>query len=180
MTTAEATVEKPSLEPEEMDEILEAIEEAELAVRHKEFELHQAKDVVKMCKAAMDDAVLRLRELCRARYADEERPLLNMANGESSNPERWRTVAVTELKIPNGIITKLHEAKITTIGDLADWGEGGNLLTDIPGVGPSKAEAIEEAMTEFWSDNPDLASARDESKEDDSDGDGEEEDDEEQ
>lgn len=162
---AEELVDEQDVEETEVDEvqadadcILTQIEKAEQEVRCKEFDLHEAKEMVRHRKGAYEDAVLRLRELCRARMNDADRPLLAAMEGTDVD---WRAIAVSELEIPNGTMVKLHEAKITTMGELADWTAEGNLLTDIPGIGGAKAEQLEEATMAFWQRNPALADSRD-------------------
>jgi hypothetical protein len=67
----------------------------------------------------------------------------------------WRTVKLSTLFEQKGIVKKLLEAKLVTVGDLADYtAKGERLLIDIPGIGPGMAEKIERRMEDFWIDNP--------------------------
>ena len=81
---------------------------------------------------------------------------------------------VTSIRDPQ---SRSSDAAITT-GDIADWSDKHKkMLTDVPGIGPAKAEQIDEILNGFWkilNETPE-----DEGKED-ADGDaGEDEDDEE-
>jgi ERCC4-type nuclease len=71
--------------------------------------------------------------------------------------DSWRVVPFTLLNLPQAIVEKLYEAELATVGQLADWTAAGRELTDIPGIGPAKAEKIEEAMEAFWSVRTDSA-----------------------
>lgn len=70
--------------------------------------------------------------------------------GDPDDDESWRDVEVGELKIPTGIVDKLIEAELETVGKLANWTASWKLLTDIGGIGQAKAEKIEQALVEFW------------------------------
>jgi hypothetical protein len=68
----------------------------------------------------------------------------------------WRNVKIDTLFEQKSIVKKLHEAKIKTVGDLADFtASGEKQITDIPGIGPGLAEKIENRMEDFWTDNKD-------------------------
>lgn len=74
----------------------------------------------------------------------------------------WRHTNLDLLFDPAKTIRKaLAEANINTVGQLADYTATDKRLTDITGIGPGKAEEIEERMVQFFADNPDAA---DESK----------------
>lgn len=79
----------------------------------------------------------------------------DQASGETeteADDESWKAVEIGELDVPDGILNKLIEAEIETIGDLANWNESGKLLTDIEGIGQAKAEKIEAALDKFWAE----------------------------
>ena len=48
----------------------------------------------------------------------------------------------------------MHAAGIDTVGQLADYSASEKRLTDVAGIGPGKAQAIEDRLLEFWQDNP--------------------------
>jgi hypothetical protein len=56
---------------------------------------------------------------------------------------------LAQFGLPGPIVGLLVEAGLTTIGGVADW-TAGKPLTDIPGVGPTKAEKIADALEGFW------------------------------
>lgn len=63
----------------------------------------------------------------------------------------WRDVPLGELFDPTkGIWKSLAQADLATVGDLADYTATDKRLTDIEGIGPGKAQEIEDTMLEFW------------------------------
>lgn len=64
----------------------------------------------------------------------------------------WRRHPVAELGLPDGVVAILCEAGLDTVGALADWTAAGKELTEIPHVGPAKAEAVREALERFWAE----------------------------
>lgn len=68
----------------------------------------------------------------------------------------WREVPLTDLFDPTQATWKsLAKAEITTVGELADYTASNKQLVDIEGIGPGKAQAIEDTLLEFWRDNAD-------------------------
>lgn len=60
-------------------------------------------------------------------------------------------------KLFKGAIRKsLAAAGLNTVGDLSNYTASERRLTDIDGIGPGKAEQIENRMMQFWEDNPDV------------------------
>jgi len=68
--------------------------------------------------------------------------------------EAWKQVGLDSLGITGKLAETLTEAGLSTLGKIADYTASGKQLTDIDGVGPAKAEKIEEACTEYWAANP--------------------------
>lgn len=91
---------------------------------------------------------------------DEEYPLFDrkaqdagVVADPSEGDQSWRSASILELGgygLTPAVIVKLGEDGIGTMGTLADHTNSGKLLTDIPGVGRAKAEAIEAALEGFW------------------------------
>lgn len=72
----------------------------------------------------------------------------------------WANHSLDELFDPEKTIRKaLANADIDTVGQLADYSATGKRLTDIAGIGPGKAQEIEDVMLEFWKKNPEPAKA---------------------
>lgn len=68
----------------------------------------------------------------------------------------WRETSLDELFDPAKTLRKaLAEAGLDTVGQLADYSATEKRLTDIPGIGPGKAQEIEDRMMSFWEDNQD-------------------------
>ncbi|NDF13297.1 MAG: hypothetical protein EB060_10855 [Proteobacteria bacterium] len=69
---------------------------------------------------------------------------------KTSADESWRSEPISALGLPGKLPEFLADASIHTIGELADHTSSGKLLTDINGIGPGKAEVIENALEAFW------------------------------
>lgn len=75
-------------------------------------------------------------------------------DGQASDQqdESWKDLSLGEalLGVPAGIIDKLADAELRTMGELTAFSSEQRLLTDVPGIGQLKADKIEEALTAFW------------------------------
>jgi hypothetical protein len=82
-----------------------------------------------------------------------EGPDANFAPEESKQDDSWKTTEVVELRrhgLTDGVIIKLQDAGMGTIGAMANWTSSGKRLTDLPGIGESKSTEIEDALESFW------------------------------
>lgn len=75
---------------------------------------------------------------------------------ETSKP--WREASLDGL-FSGALLKALKGAGLATVGDLYDYQQPTKTgfekrLSDIKGIGPSKVQAIEDRMIEFWRDNP--------------------------
>lgn len=143
------------------------LESAELAVAQAEGVLDGLKKEVKEAKTAFDAKVANLRFLIRNRRNGQQ-PLPfkddyveGAGEGEGKpattaaapQPEAWRAVLLEKLDLAGGIVQKLYDANIETMGQLADYTlpqNGNKRLTDIAGIGQAAVEKIEEATSAFW------------------------------
>jgi len=66
----------------------------------------------------------------------------------------WREVPLVDL-FSGAILKSLHQAGLKTVGQLADYTAADKRLTDIQGIGPGKAQQIEDRLTQFWESNQD-------------------------
>jgi hypothetical protein len=75
--------------------------------------------------------------------------------GSLATDQPWREVKIATLfKGQKSLIKNLQEAKIETVGALADFtSKEHSRLTDIKGIGPGAAEKIEKRLEDFWADN---------------------------
>jgi hypothetical protein len=78
--------------------------------------------------------------------------------GALKTDKPWKSVQLDTL-FHGGILKALKGAGLSTVGDLAGWtvpDKNGysKSLTDIKGIGKEKAEAVENRLLQFWSDNP--------------------------
>ena len=72
------------------------------------------------------------------------------------DPDSWRATPLDKLDLTDNRIERLGEAGIFNLGDLADWTNSGNELTDVKGVGAKAAEKIEKALDDFWAAHPEF------------------------
>jgi hypothetical protein len=84
-------------------------------------------------------------------------PVAETSVAEKSAPARpdesWRLVPVAVLEgfgLSVGVTAKLKDAGLYSIGSIADWTASGKRLTDLAGIGETKADAIEWALAGFW------------------------------
>jgi hypothetical protein len=80
---------------------------------------------------------------------EDERPILK-AEGE------WTEVKLDTLPFKPRVLKALIKAELTTMGKLADFTalKGEWWWRDIPGIGATAAEEIEEITAKFWAANP--------------------------
>jgi len=122
-------------------------------------ELNDAKEAAKAAKEVYEGACATLRAMIRRENPDT--PLLDgtdeagaIGNGtHADDDDSWRDVQLNNdcyIQLSDHALKCLAEAGIETVGQLADWTGGEYALTDIRGIGPEKAKAIEDALDNFW------------------------------
>ncbi len=65
----------------------------------------------------------------------------------------WRAVGLERL-FAGATLKALLETGMSTLGELADYTASERRLTDIAGIGPQKAEVIDNRLVQFWMQNP--------------------------
>lgn len=164
-TPAEAAQE---VEPEASEapeaESLRRIAEAERLVATKRHEWQEVKEVAKNKKALFDASI---DQLCRLiKQETSEMPLFEQpAVAEAAGPvdpedegfqaedQSWWGVPLADVLsgLPPSIIEALNESGLKSVGELADASKNPRFkLTEIPGIGPVKAEKVEAALEAFW------------------------------
>lgn len=133
-----------------------------IEIRDKNREIGQARLDWEQKDATAKAAKKRLEALHEAfeKYlteATEEMPLFEppakpaaAATSPGEDDLSWRPVPLAELGLAPGMLKKLEEAEIVTIGQLSDFVQAGSDLTDIQGIGETKAEAIRNSLTTYW------------------------------
>jgi predicted flap endonuclease-1-like 5' DNA nuclease len=114
----------------------------------------RAKGAKKALEAEQEEHETLLSELEREAAAEHESLPLFPADTAAPEPpadDAWRHTPLADLGLPPAIVETLTEAELTTFGQLADWTAAGKELTDIPRIGPAKAEKIEDAFFAYWS-----------------------------
>lgn len=149
---------------EEADRVQAALERWMEAKRRSD----EAKEETKEAEADWKSAVTRQQQVIKG--LREELPLFDRpyyeaktkiagvaaevkAEKAQASSEAWRAVPLSHTTIPSNIVAILAESNYVTIGDIANLGNSGLPLTDIKGIGPSKAEKIETGLAEFWAKN---------------------------
>lgn len=140
---------------EELRDYKTRIREANQKVMERRHRLDELKEQVKDAKKAWEGAQVMLSDLIAEEK--EEYPLFDQKQGTSVvADEAWRSVHVSELELPERILEALLEHKpkpLETLGDLSDFSAKHQWI-DIQGIGPAKAEQIDNAFDEFWAKHP--------------------------
>ncbi len=168
--------------------MLTEIAEAETLCANAEEAVSEAKAVLKEARAEYDGCVMRLRRLAKALRNDQDRPLLDgldvdgqvnagsQADVDSQDDvdEEYDALLknpIDVLKLPAGIVAKLAEAGVATVGDLEQLRE--DIMFDRKawpkGIGPAKVDVIEDAVITWLSENDHDAVPSDVDGEDDGD-----------
>ena len=156
MSKAKSSSEKKEgNKPEETKQI--SLEEANIireqlgVIRRRRLVVQQASGKVdslraqlKEAKAIHDRAVNDLLD-----EIDDNQPRLPFGD-KAPGEDDWQSVPVASLNLPATIVERLTEAGIQTVGDISAWTNEGHDLQEINGIGISKAEAIEDALENFW------------------------------
>ncbi len=127
--------------------LLSLVREAAAKVRRLEAEHERKKADAASAKKQLEAAQDELTAL--AERKSEELPLFDGLKSDPE-PEAWRAIPVGELDLSETNVIALNQADLCTIGNLADYLNSGKKLTDVPKVGEKKAEAIQEALDNFW------------------------------
>ncbi len=166
---ATATNGKPATKPEATDEQKEhdrmkewaaRLERAEIEIYRAECDVDERSEQVKEAKAVLASRIGTLRRIVKER----NQPVLPLFD-EKPEPEAWREVPLTTLEFPKAAYKALDEAKLVTVGDLADYTKEYE-ISSIKGIGKVAAEKIADRMEQFWKDNPQPQETTQEERED--------------
>lgn len=144
---------------------LRKISDANKLVREKEKVYEAKKDEASKAKKELEASQERLSKIIEDVTTGETMPLFDPPEAAhaacapvptSELPEdtddSWRGIGMEEVLAgirPASIIQALAEAGITTLGSYADY-RAKNKMTDVAGIGESKAAKIEAAEAAFW------------------------------
>lgn len=170
---AVAEPEPAEVEPTEAEIALMAIREAADEVKKKRTTYENAKTIATEAKKAWEAAVEREQEVIDE--STREYPLFdgnrNKAKAainaaidsqkseiaekvKAGATDQWRSFPLAGTSIPSNILSILAESSIATVGDVANLSNKKLALTDVRGIGPTKAARIEDALAQFWLDHP--------------------------
>lgn len=165
----ESSITPPATTSPRMATLLREIAEAETLCANAEEAVTEAKAVLKEAKAEYDGCVMRLRRLAKALRNDQDRPLLDgldagsqvdvEASESAGDPDAQYDALLASpldaLKLPAGIVAKLTEAGVATVGDLEQLRE--DIMFDRKswprGIGPAKVDVIEDAVIDWLAAN---------------------------
>ena len=113
----------------------------------------EAKEASRAAKKRLNEAMIALREFISS--GPDMQMKLSFDSKElnhSQDSQAWRYEELTALEISDKLIERLreHNPSIVTIGDLSDFTGDGHELTEVKGVGQTKAESVTDALAEFW------------------------------
>ncbi len=164
-----ADISPPAISSPRLSTLLAEIADAETLCANAEDAVTEAKAVLKEAKAEYDGCVMRLRRLAKALRNDQDRPLLDgldagsqvdvEASESAGDPDAQYDALLASpldaLKLPAGIVAKLTEAGVATVGDLEQLRE--DIMFDRKawpkGIGPAKVDVIEDAVVDWLSAN---------------------------
>lgn len=170
--TDEFDIPSPAIQSPGLSTLLAEIADAETLCANAEEAVSEAKAVLKEAKAEYDGCVIRLRRLAKALRNDQDRPLLDgLDGGEQAKADSQVDVdsqddvdeeydallknPIDVLKLPAGIVAKLDEAGVATVGDLEQLRE--DIMFDRKawpkGIGPAKVDVIEDAVIDWLAAN---------------------------
>ena len=167
--TDEFDIPSPAIPSPRLSTLLAEIADAETLCANAEDAVTEAKAVLKEAKAEYDGCVMRLRRLAKALRNDQDRPLLDgldagsqvdvEASESAGDPDAQYDALLASpldaLKLPAGIVAKLTEAGVATVGDLEQLRE--DIMFDRKkwprGIGPAKVDLIEDAVVDWLSAN---------------------------
>ena len=127
----------------------------------------EAKEASRAAKKRLNEAMIALREFISS--GPDMQMKLSFDSKElnhSQDSQAWRYEELTALEISDRLIERLreHNPSIVTIGDLSDFTGDGHELTEVKGVGQSKAESVTDALAEFHRSNEERDSVEPEPK----------------
>jgi hypothetical protein len=152
---------EPQTEPDPMTRLMELhrrVIDAAYALAVRKTELKEAKE--------NHDLAVQRRDRFIGELDGKAYPLLDQVKAAAPPapaPDAWRStpiVALADHGLSETVVATLAEADILNLGDLSDF-TAKLLLTDIEGIGPAKAEAIEDALEGYWAAHPVPADAPD-------------------
>lgn len=164
-----ADISPPAISSPRLSTLLAEIADSETLCANAEEAVTEAKAVLKEAKAEYDGCVMRLRRLAKALRNDQDRPLLDgldagsqvdvEASESAGDPDAQYDALLASpldaLKLPAGIVAKLTEAGVATVGDLEQLRE--DIMFDRKawpkGIGPAKVDVIEDAVVDWLSAN---------------------------
>lgn len=170
--TDEFDIPSPAIQSPGLSTLLAEIADAETLCANAEEAVSEAKAVLKEARAEYDGCVMRLRRLAKAHRNDQDRPLLDgLDGGEQAKADSQVDVdsqddvdeeydallknPIDVLKLPAGIVAKLDEAGVATVGDLEQLRE--DIMFDRKawpkGIGPAKVDVIEDAVIDWLAAN---------------------------
>lgn len=133
--------------------------DAESKVKLRTELLKDAKEMAKEAASALRGSLSRLCDACQAEVEEKfKRDVVpsrtvsadGMKEVAVSDADSWKSVRLDTFGLSQALLTKLADAGLETMGQVADYSSAGKKLVDIKGIGAGAATKIEKAMDVFW------------------------------
>lgn len=172
---AVAEPEPEETEPTDAEVALMAIRDAAAEVKRRRATYENAKTIAADAKKAWESAVEREQDVIDEATRDyplfdqnrnKAKEAINAAidaqkaevaeKAKAGATDQWRSFPLSGTSIPSNILAILAESSIATVGDVANLSNKGLALTDVRGIGPTKASRIEDSLAQFWHEHPEF------------------------
>lgn len=117
-------------------------------------------DIETLSKMAKGSGRLVIRDVGDIPEEEKSEKESQEAPGTLKSEGPWANYPMSKL-FSGSLLKSLTDVGINTVGQLADYTKADKPLTDLAGIGPGKAEKIENRMLQFWKDNPDSGMTQD-------------------
>lgn len=121
-------------------------------------------DIVTLSKIANGSGRLVIRDVEDIPEKTKSEKKSEQAPGTLKSEGPWANYPMSKL-FSGALLKSLTDVGLNTVGQLADYTKADKPLTDLAGIGPGKAEKIENRLMQFWKDNPDAGMNQDDPSE---------------
>ena len=121
-------------------------------------------DIETLSKMAKGSGRLVIRDVTDIPEEEREDKTQKDAPGTLKSEGPWANYPMSKL-FSGALLKSLTDVGLNTVGQLADYTKADKPLTDLAGIGPGKAEKIENRLMQFWKDNPDAGMNQDDPNE---------------
>lgn len=91
-----------------------------------------------------------------AAQQEEEYEADDFGDAEAESTARWRNESMKVIGCPPGLLQRLEQNHIETLGDMADFLSTGRAITSLGGLGPTTANRLLRLWREFGKTHPEI------------------------